>query len=162
MAWFARSTLVAGDRPAACHVDRTLYWTVNAGNQASDLDYVHRLGGTTELPDLGATARLVPSSRWPPSGSANLPTVSPPTLSDQLVDDRVYGSRARSVTLHCISPADVLLAAAGVVPGNDHGEPDAEFLTEPKDHGREIRAYIRDPDGHLIEVGQTTARPSPP
>jgi len=31
----------------------------------------------------------------------------------------------------------------------------AEFLTEPKDHGREIRAYIRDPDGHLIEIGQT-------
>ena len=30
------------------------------------------------------------------------------------------------------------------------------FLTEPKDHGREIRAYIRDPDGHLIEVGQAT------
>ena len=26
----------------------------------------------------------------------------------------------------------------------------------PKDHGYEIRAYIRDPDGHLIEVGQTT------
>ena len=33
----------------------------------------------------------------------------------------------------------------------------AHFLTEPKDHGREIRAYIRDPDGHLIEVGQSTA-----
>src|SRR5919106_3923532 len=32
----------------------------------------------------------------------------------------------------------------------------AEFLTEPKDHGAEIRAYIRDPDGHLIEVGQST------
>jgi len=31
----------------------------------------------------------------------------------------------------------------------------AVFLTEPKDHGREIRAYIRDPDGHLIEVGQS-------
>lgn len=30
------------------------------------------------------------------------------------------------------------------------------FLTPPKDHGREIRAYVRDPDGHLIEVGQTT------
>jgi catechol 2,3-dioxygenase-like lactoylglutathione lyase family enzyme len=38
----------------------------------------------------------------------------------------------------------------------------AEFLTEPKDHGREIRAYIRDPDGHLIEVGQTVGRPSQP
>jgi lactoylglutathione lyase len=36
----------------------------------------------------------------------------------------------------------------------------AEFLTEPKDHGREIRAYIRDPDGHLIEVGQSTERPA--
>jgi lactoylglutathione lyase len=35
----------------------------------------------------------------------------------------------------------------------------ADFLTEPKDHGREIRAYIRDPDGHLIEVGQSVARP---
>ena len=32
----------------------------------------------------------------------------------------------------------------------------AEFLTEPKDHGPEIRAYLRDPDGHLIEVGQLT------
>jgi lactoylglutathione lyase len=31
----------------------------------------------------------------------------------------------------------------------------AEFLTEPKEHAREIRAYMRDPDGHLIEVGQS-------
>jgi len=43
----------------------------------------------------------------------------------------------------------------------------ARFLTEPKDRGRGAsdraegpwtrdRAYIRDPDGHLIEVGQAT------
>jgi catechol 2,3-dioxygenase-like lactoylglutathione lyase family enzyme len=32
----------------------------------------------------------------------------------------------------------------------------AEFLTPPKQHAYEIRCYIRDPDGHLIEVGQTT------
>lgn len=32
----------------------------------------------------------------------------------------------------------------------------AQFLTEPKDRGPEIRCYIRDPDGHLIEVGQST------
>jgi lactoylglutathione lyase len=32
----------------------------------------------------------------------------------------------------------------------------AEFLTEPKDRAREIRCYMRDPDGHLIEVGQST------
>ena len=32
----------------------------------------------------------------------------------------------------------------------------AKFITEPKDHGVEIRCYIRDPDGYIIEVGQTT------
>jgi len=38
----------------------------------------------------------------------------------------------------------------------------AEFLTPPIDRGREIRCYMRDPDGHLIEVGQTlpTERPA--
>jgi catechol 2,3-dioxygenase-like lactoylglutathione lyase family enzyme len=32
----------------------------------------------------------------------------------------------------------------------------AEFLTPPKVHETEIRAYVRDPDGYIIEVGQTT------
>jgi lactoylglutathione lyase len=32
----------------------------------------------------------------------------------------------------------------------------AKFLTEPKVHDGEIRCYIRDPDGYLIEVGQST------
>ena len=31
----------------------------------------------------------------------------------------------------------------------------AEFLPPPQDRGAEIRCYLRDPDGHLIEVGQT-------
>lgn len=31
----------------------------------------------------------------------------------------------------------------------------ATFLTEPKDHRDEIRCYMRDPDGYLIEVGQS-------
>ena len=35
----------------------------------------------------------------------------------------------------------------------------AQFLTEPQDRGAEIRCYIRDPDNHLIEVGQATAMP---
>ena len=33
----------------------------------------------------------------------------------------------------------------------------ALFLTPPIDRGAEIRCYLRDPDGHLIEVGQTKA-----
>jgi len=32
----------------------------------------------------------------------------------------------------------------------------ARFLTEPKDHVSEIRCYMRDPDGYLIEIGQST------
>jgi len=33
----------------------------------------------------------------------------------------------------------------------------AHFLTEPLDnHGHELRCYMRDPDGYLIEVGQHT------
>ena len=36
----------------------------------------------------------------------------------------------------------------------------AEFLTPPIDRGAEIRCYMRDPDGHLIEVGQLVARPA--
>jgi len=33
----------------------------------------------------------------------------------------------------------------------------AEFLTGPIDRGPEIRCYLHDPDGHLIEIGQTHA-----
>lgn len=32
----------------------------------------------------------------------------------------------------------------------------AQFLTEPLDRKAEIRCYLRDPDGYLIEVGQAT------
>jgi catechol 2,3-dioxygenase-like lactoylglutathione lyase family enzyme len=32
----------------------------------------------------------------------------------------------------------------------------AQFVTPPIDRGAEIRCYMRDPDGYLIEVGQST------
>jgi catechol 2,3-dioxygenase-like lactoylglutathione lyase family enzyme len=35
----------------------------------------------------------------------------------------------------------------------------AEFLTPPADRGAELRCYLRDPDGHLIEIGQATGIP---
>lgn len=34
-----------------------------------------------------------------------------------------------------------------------------EFVTDPVVFDRETRGYLRDPDGHLIEVGQSTSRP---
>ena len=36
----------------------------------------------------------------------------------------------------------------------------AEFLTPPTDRGQELRCYIRDPDGHLIELGQRIKIPT--
>ena len=37
----------------------------------------------------------------------------------------------------------------------------ATFITEPKTHATEMRCYMRDPDGYLVEVGQTTMTPGP-
>lgn len=37
----------------------------------------------------------------------------------------------------------------------------AKFITEPKIHATELRCYMRDPDGYLIEVGQTTMTAAP-
>jgi catechol 2,3-dioxygenase-like lactoylglutathione lyase family enzyme len=33
----------------------------------------------------------------------------------------------------------------------------AEFLTPPVDHGWEVRAFLRDPDGHLLEISEARA-----
>jgi hypothetical protein len=35
-------------------------------------------------------------------------------------------------------------------------EKGANFVTPPIDRSAEIRCYLRDPDGYLIEVGQAT------
>ena len=37
----------------------------------------------------------------------------------------------------------------------------AKFITDPKVHATELRCYMRDPDGYLIEVGQTTMTAGP-
>jgi lactoylglutathione lyase len=37
----------------------------------------------------------------------------------------------------------------------------AKFITEPKIHATEMRCYMLDPDGYLIEVGQTTMTAGP-
>jgi hypothetical protein len=39
---------------------------------------------------------------------------------------------------------------------NSSGSPG---FPHPTEHETEIRCYLRDPDGHLIEVGQTTRPP---
>ena len=34
----------------------------------------------------------------------------------------------------------------------------ADFLTDPVDHGHEIRAFFRDPDGHLFEISELVSQ----
>jgi len=58
-------------------------------------------------------------------------------------------TRAQSVTGLNIRVADIAAVYA------DWSAKGAQFLTEPIDRGPEIRCYLRDPDGHLIEVGQS-------
>lgn len=38
----------------------------------------------------------------------------------------------------------------------ERSERGVEFLTPPIDRRAELRCYMRDPDGYLIEVGQAT------
>jgi len=85
-----------------------------------------------------ASARLILNTGGGPTDDK--PTVTLTTPSDP---DRV--SAFLNIRVADIRQAYQAWAARG-----------GEFLTEPKDHGYEIRAYLRDPDGHLIEVGQTT------
>ena len=33
-----------------------------------------------------------------------------------------------------------------------------EFLTPPVDHGWEVRAFFRDPDGHLFEISEAKSK----
>src|SRR5262249_14066586 len=89
---------------------------------------------------VGASTRVFLNTGGGPTGDK--PTGTPTTPSDP---DRV--SAFLNIRVADIRKAYEAWAARG-----------GEFLTEPKDHGYEIRAYIRDPDGHLIEVGQTTPR----
>ncbi len=73
------------------------------------------------------------------------PTEDKPGVTLETPPDRMRTSSFMNIRVADIADAYEKWSAAG-----------AEFLTEPKDRGGEIRAYMRDPDGHLIEVGQTT------
>ena len=57
-------------------------------------------------------------------------------------------------------PVIVQLANGWVIINTGGGPTDDNptVTLEPprEDHGHEIRCYLRDPDGHLIEVGQAT------
>ena len=59
--------------------------------------------------------------------------------------------------LNCVSSFLNLRVADIHACYEEWSEKGARFLTEPLDnHGHELRCYMRDPDGYLIEVGQSS------
>ena len=91
------------------------------------------------------------ANSWLILNSGGGPTDDKPTVTLAVPGDPDRASAFLNIRVADIGAAYAEWSARGAV-----------FLTEPKDHGREIRAYIRDPDGHLIEVGQATGPRSRP
>lgn len=94
-------------------------------------------GGTSVVLDLMGNWLLLVTGGEP---SPDKPTV---TLEPPENPDRASGQIIFRVS-DCEATYE-LLSARG-----------AEFLTPPLDRGGEIRAFFRDPDGHLFEISQLT------
>ena len=105
--------------------------------------YTEVLGG--ELVLEGEPSIVALANGWIIINVGGGPTDDKPTVTLETPQDPNRSSAFMNVRVADIKKAYKEWSARG-----------AKFLTEPKDHGREIRAYIRDPDGHLIEVGQST------
>jgi hypothetical protein len=106
------------------------------------------LGGETLLQDQPAIVALANS--WIIINVGGPPTDDKPTVTLQAPRDPDHVSSFLNIRVADIHRVYEQWSARG-----------AQFLTPPTDRGRELRCYIRDPDGHLIEVGQTTGLPAP-
>ena len=104
--------------------------------------YTEVLGGTTLIS--GEPSYVALGNSWIIINVGGGPTDDKPTVILATPDDPDRTSAFLNLRVADIAACYAEWSARG-----------AEFLTEPKVHASEIRAYIRDPDGHLIEVGQT-------
>ena len=94
-------------------------------------------GGTSAVIDFQGTWILLVTGGEPTPGKPTV-TFAPPTDPDRVdhqLTMRVPDCRAAYETL------------------KSRG---AEFLAPPVDRGGEIRAFFRDPDGHLLEISEIT------
>lgn len=94
-------------------------------------------GGTSVVLRFAGTWLLLVTGGGPSSDKPTV-TFAKPTDPDRV--DHAFTIRVDD----CRSTYDALRARG------------AAFLTEPVDHGFEIRAFFRDPDGHLFEISELT------
>jgi catechol 2,3-dioxygenase-like lactoylglutathione lyase family enzyme len=105
--------------------------------------YTEVLGGTTVIS--GEPSYVALANTWIIINAGGGPTDDKPTVTLETPQDP---DRATSFMNIRVSDIEAVYA--------DWSARGAEFLTPPKRHATEIRCYVRDPDGYLIEVGETT------
>jgi catechol 2,3-dioxygenase-like lactoylglutathione lyase family enzyme len=120
----------------------TLFITVRKVARSRDF-YSRVLGGTVVVDENPCIVKLANS--WMIMNPGGPPTPDKPgiTLIDYEAGDTV--SCFMNLRVADIQDCYERWSAKG-----------AEFVTPPIDRGAEIRCYMRDPDGYLIEVGQST------
>jgi catechol 2,3-dioxygenase-like lactoylglutathione lyase family enzyme len=110
--------------------------------------YTEVLGGETVFhgdPSKGEPSIIALANGWVTVNVGGGPTADKPTVTLEAPRDLDRVSAFLNIRV-----ADLEAAV------REWGARGAEFLTPPIDRGVELRCYMRDPDGHLIEVGQAT------
>jgi catechol 2,3-dioxygenase-like lactoylglutathione lyase family enzyme len=120
----------------------TLFITVRKVARSRDF-YSRVLGGTVVMDENPCIVKL--SNSWIIMNPGGPPTPDKPDIS--VVDYQPGNTTSMFMNLRV---ADV---QACYEEWTANG---AEFVTPPINRGAEIRCYMRDPDGYLIEVGQST------
>jgi catechol 2,3-dioxygenase-like lactoylglutathione lyase family enzyme len=121
------------------------HFIVSADVERSRRFYSEVLGG--EVVRAGEPSFVALANSWIIINVGGGPTDDKPTVTLDVPDDPDRVSSFLNIRVADIQGVYAEWSARG-----------AQFLTPPKQHTAEIRCYIRDPDGHLIEVGQTTRR----
>ena len=108
--------------------------------------YTEVLGGEAVLE--GELSIVALTNGWVTISVGGGPTDDKPTVTLVPPSDPDRASSFMNIRVADISAVYKLWSSRG-----------AKFLTPRIDRGSEIRCYMRDPDGHLIEVGQLVRRP---
>ncbi|HEX3750716.1 MAG TPA: VOC family protein [Streptosporangiaceae bacterium] len=129
-------------QPPAYEIALT-HFIVAADVERSRRFYTEVLGGTTIR--AGEPSYVALANSWIIINTGGGPTDDKPAVILETPPDPDRTSSFLNIRVSDIQAVYADWSARG-----------AEFLTPPKQHQSELRCYIRDPDGHLIEVGQTT------
>jgi catechol 2,3-dioxygenase-like lactoylglutathione lyase family enzyme len=119
------------------------HFIVSDDVQRSQRFYTDVLGGRTIRS--GEPTYVALANSWIIINGGGGPTDDKPAVRLETPRDQTVTSSFLNIRVSDIEAVHAEWSARG-----------AEFLTPPKQHETELRCYLRDPDGHLIEVGQTT------